>query len=418
MIERPIRVPATVAVVGAGMVGLSTAWFLRERGVAVTVFDAGEPGGGASWGNAGWLTPTLSTPLTDPSLLLYGLRRLGRATSPLYVPPRFDPGLWAFLARFARHCTDRCWRSGVSSLIEINRLAFPAFDTLAAGGVHGPIAEADPLMLAYSDPAGPRRMIEQGRTLASLGQAVDLKPLQLEEAHRLAPILSDRVRGVLSLHGQRFLDPPAYVAALAAAFVARGGVLRGQTPVARIVDVGSRVRITGPSVMEYFDVAVVANGIGLRELAAPFGVRMPIRAGRGYSFSVAAERLPAGPLYFPENSVVVTPLGDRLRIAGMMEFRPHGAPLDPRRISAIVESMRPLLRGVDLDARREEWVGSRPCTVDGLPMVGPTRSPRVYVAGGHAMEGMTLGPATGQLVAENVVTGEVPAALAGFSPVR
>lgn len=102
----------------------------------------------------------------------------------------------------------------------------------------------------------------------------------------------------------------------------------------------------------------------------------------------------------------------------MMEFRQPGAALDQRRVKAIVDSARPLLQGADLDHRHDEWVGSRPCTVDGLPLVGATRSPRVFVAGGHGMWGITLGPVTGRLLAEQMVTGTAPAELAPFHPLR
>jgi D-amino-acid dehydrogenase len=116
--------------------------------------------------------------------------------------------------------------------------------------------------------------------------------------------------------------------------------------------------------------------------------------------------------------VACTPLGGRLRVAGMMEFRRHGDPLDPRRIAAVADAVRPFLRGVDLDDRRSEWVGSRPCTADGLPLVGGTTSPRVFIAGGHGMWGIALGPVTGMLLAERVLKGQAPDALAPFDPCR
>jgi D-amino-acid dehydrogenase len=102
----------------------------------------------------------------------------------------------------------------------------------------------------------------------------------------------------------------------------------------------------------------------------------------------------------------------------MMEFRPADAGLDTRRIEAIVNEARPLLLGAELGSRRDEWVGARPCTPDGLPVIGPTKSPRVYVAGGHGMWGVTLGPATGQLLAERMVTGRLPVQLRPFDPLR
>jgi D-amino-acid dehydrogenase len=128
--------------------------------------------------------------------------------------------------------------------------------------------------------------------------------------------------------------------------------------------------------------------------------------------------MPGGPLYFPKQRVALTPLGSRLRVAGMMEFRRPDDALDPRRISAIVEAVRPFLRGVDLDDRRNEWVGSRPVTPDGLPLLGGTASPRVFVAGGHGMWGIALGPITGMLMAQTVLKGETPPELAPFDPLR
>jgi len=413
--------PRSVAVVGAGMLGLSTAWFLQERGVEVTVYDAVGPGAGASWGNAGWITPTLSTPLPEPSMLAYGIRQLLRPTSPLYVPPTADPGLIGFLGRLARNSTASRWRAGVRKLLQINAEALDAYDALAAGGVDGPIREAEPFVFGYTSPEQVRGMFAEGEKLAALGQKVDLEPLSADTARALAPILSDRVRGALLLHGQRYLDPPAYVAALAASVRTRGARTHYGVAVAEVVDRHSgtgRVRVLATDVEEVHDAAVLATGVDLPRLAAPFGVRVRMRAGRGYSFSVVPESAPAGPVYFPGCSVVCTPLEGRMRIAGMMEFRAPDAPLDPRRVRAIVDSVRPLLRGVDLDDRAEEWVGSRPCTVDGLPLVGATASPRIFVAGGHAMEGMTLGPATGRLLAEAICTGTTPSAIAGFDPLR
>jgi D-amino-acid dehydrogenase len=102
----------------------------------------------------------------------------------------------------------------------------------------------------------------------------------------------------------------------------------------------------------------------------------------------------------------------------MMEFRKPGAPLDPRRIAAITDAVRPFLAGVDLDDRQNEWVGSRPCTADGLPLLGRTASARVFVAGGHGMWGIALGPVTGMLMAQTVLKGETPAELRPFDPLR
>jgi D-amino-acid dehydrogenase len=152
-------------------------------------------------------------------------------------------------------------------------------------------------------------------------------------------------------------------------------------------------------------------------------VKTIVQAGRGYSFFVRPESPPANPVYFPSQRVACTPIHDAdgnpgLRVAGMMEFRRPKAPPDPRRIRAIVDAAAPLLRGVDWDGRTNEWVGSRPCTADGLPLVGATRTPGVYVAGGHGMWGIALGPLTGRLLAERIARGTSDRLLDSFDPLR
>ena len=102
----------------------------------------------------------------------------------------------------------------------------------------------------------------------------------------------------------------------------------------------------------------------------------------------------------------------------MMEFRQPEAALDRRRVQAIAEAARPLLTSLDVDDRQDQWVGSRPCTIDGLPLIGATRSVRVYVAGGHGMWGITHGPITGRLLAQMMVTGTQPAQIKPFDPLR
>jgi D-amino-acid dehydrogenase len=183
-------------------------------------------------------------------------------------------------------------------------------------------------------------------------------------------------------------------------------------------EIGNEVLACTEDGVHRFDAVVAATGVLLPRLARRFGVRRPVQAGRGYSFSVPAGRVPAGPIYLPEQRVACTPLDGRLRLVGMMEFRRPEDPLDPHRIRAIVEAARPFLREVDLDDRRDEWVGSRPCTADGLPLVGPTASRRVFTAGGHGMWGIVLGPLTGRLLAEAIVSGRVPPALAPLDPLR
>ncbi|MFF4826042.1 NAD(P)/FAD-dependent oxidoreductase [Streptomyces sp. NPDC001312] len=408
-----------VAVVGAGMVGLSTAWFLQERGVGVTVYDREGVAAGSSWGNAGWLTPGLATPLPEPAVLTYGVRAVLSPSSPVYVPPSADPKLLRFLAGFARNSTASQWLRSMRALVPINSLALPTFDMLAEGGVEARTLEAKSFIAAYRTAAERKVLLEELEQIHSAGQTMEFDVLDGNEARGVEPSLSDEIGAAIRLHGQRYIDPGHYVHALADAVRARGGVIHEGTEVTEVRDEAAGVTVVGGGGDgERFDAVVLGAGAWLGRLARKFGVRSLVQAGRGYSFSIPVEHVPSGPVYFPAQRVACTPLGDRLRVAGMMEFRKPEARLDARRVHAIAEAARPLLRGADLDARQDEWVGSRPCTTDGLPLIGATRSPRVFAAGGHGMWGITLGPATGRLLAETIVTGERPAQLAPFDPLR
>lgn len=412
------RSPRSVVVVGAGMVGLSTAHFLQDHGVEVTVVDRGLPAAGASWGNAGWLSPALAVPLPEPSVLRYGLRALLDPRSPLSVAPSADVRLWSFLARFAGHCTERSWRQGMRGYLAINAEALAAYDELGAAGVAA-ATHAVPVTACFTDQAESRGLHHELAQIRDVGQPVAVEEIGGTQLRTEIPQVSARIRYALRISGQRYIDPGGFVQALADRVTARGGRLRtGFTARALRHGLGG-ITVEGfAGDPERADAVVLATGAWLGDLARPLGVRTPVQAGRGYSVTVRTDEPVPSPLYFPAQRVACTPYRGALRLAGTMEFRHPDAPLDPRRLDAMVSSVGSLLQGVRLDERTDPWVGGRPVTPDGLPLVGPTRAPGVYVAGGHGMWGITLGPATGKLLAEQIATGCRPAALRSFDPLR
>ncbi len=412
--------PQKVAVIGAGMVGLSTAWFLQEHGVEVEVIDREGVASGSSWGNAGWLTPGLSTPLPDPAVLSYGVKAVVSPSSPVYVPVTTDLRLLRFLATFTRNSTMRRWNRSMRALAPINARALDAFDRLTDGGVAAPTHESRSFVAGYRERSETEFLLTELRHIAEAGQEMHFEELSGEEARALEPTFSDRIGAGIRLFDQRYINPGEFVAALADSVRSRGGKIRegvrvtGITPETK----GVRLDVSGGA-SEVHEQVVVAVGTWMSSLVRGLGIRVPVQAGRGYSFSAPIDHEPSGPVYLPNERVACTPLGEgRMRVAGMMEFRPPEAALDPRRIDAVVEASRPLLRGVDLDTREDEWVGSRPCTPDGLPLIGGSTSPRVHIAGGHGMWGITLGPATGELLAQAMVTGRPVPELTPFDPLR
>ena len=405
----------TSIVVGAGMVGLATAWHLQERGVDVTVVDRTGVAAGSSWGNAGWLSPGKAMPLSDPSLWTYGPKALLDPDAALHVPVRIEPRLWSFLARFMAHATTRAWDRTMAALTPIDKLALAAFDELHDGGVES-WTRKGPFVIGFREEKHSKGFVHEIAGVVRHGQDVPLE--RLDDPSELAPVLSDAVQVVYRLENQRFIEPAPYVEALAESVRSRGAHFvfgREVTDVSStrhpVVTLSDGERLTADS-------AVIATGAWLPRLARRLGVRTPVQAGRGYSFSVATDVPQEHPVYLPYQRMACTPYQGRFRIAGTMEFRGPDEPFQPRRVQAIVSQSRELFRGVDLEDRQDEWVGSRPVTPDGLPLVGATQVPNVYVGGGHGMWGIVLGPATGKLLAEQITTGRVDDAIRPFDPLR
>lgn len=409
-----------VAVIGAGMAGLATAWFLQEHGASVTVLERDRVAAGASWGNAGWLLAGDSAPLPHPEVLRLGLRAWLDPSSAVSVPLQVDPGLYRFLLTFARHCTTAHWEHGMRAFVPLANAALTAYDELERGGVATTSRSTRHLACFTGTSArdGFARYLER---LQRFGLATEFDLLDADEAHAASPILSSSVRGAVALRGQRFLDPTVFVPALAESVVSRGADLRIGTEVhaLRSAPRGVEVLVAGPPPhIERYDDVVVCTGAWLSALVRRHGVRTSVRAGRGYSFDARLDVPVSDPVYLPDQHVACTPMHGRLRLAGLMEFRRPSDPLDPRRIRTLVEAARPLLHGVDLDDRTNEWVGPRPVAADGLPLAGPTSTPGIWCVGGQAMEGMVLGPVTARLVADAVASGTVPDVLQPFDPRR
>lgn len=411
------------------MVGLSTAWYLQEKGIEVTVLDRDGVAAGSSWGNAGWLAPALTLPLPEPAILKTGILATLKPDSPVYVPVRADRRLAQFLAGFARHCTPGHWNKAIEVFNRANDGALTAYDELTEhegpGRVTEPTLAAEPFLAGFVSDADRQVLVEEFQHVAQTGGLTDFELLDSDDLHTLAPSLGEAVTHGVRLHGQRYINPGRFVNSLAEAVRERGGDIVSGHSVTRVSQNGGRVMVssTGRETV-VADAVVLANGSWIGELARQHGVRKVVQAGRGYSFTVHPEQVPTGPVYFPTQRVACTPLGKPeagLRVAGMMEFRSPDDALDPRRVKAIVDAATPMFTGVDWTQREDEWVGSRPCTTDGLPLVGASRSDRVFVAGGHGMWGVALGPLTGKILAAQM-TGTVNEhdtdLLTAFDPLR
>ena len=363
-----------VIVVGAGMIGLSTAWYLQERGVKVTVVDRKGVAAGSSWGNAGWLTPALTLPLGEPSLLLSGPWQLVKPSSPLYVPP--SPRLIPFLVGFAWHSLPRQWKKSIAIFAKVNPLAMDAFHELAAGGVKEPVTPAAPFLAGFRAEKDRAGLLHEFEVVEASGGTVDYDLVSGDELRAIEPTLADGVQAGVLLRGQYFINPPKCLESLGAVVKKRGAEIITDFEVTDVNETASGVEVLSkPGKTVTGDTAVIATGAWLSSLARKFGIKAIVQAGRGYSFSVKPEVIPSHPIYFPTQRVACTPLGDRLR------------------------------------------VGGQPVTADGHALIGQTKSSRVYVGGGHGMWGIALGPLAGKLLAGSI-TGSPDPVLEHFDPLR
>jgi D-amino-acid dehydrogenase len=407
--------PRSVIVVGAGIVGLSTAWFLQERGVEVTVVDRQGVAAGASWGNAGWVSPALTIPLNQPSTLGSGLRSLADPAAPLHIPARLDTRLWTFLARFAGNCRRSSWDRAVRANLPFNEECLEAFDVLTGNGVDVPTTDG-PITAMFTTERPAAHLLDELRRLQQAGQPVTYTRLTGDKLREQVPLASPAIGVGINIEGQRYVDPGRFTHALARAVEARGATIH-LLDVALVQPGRDGVRVHSRNAAPLTaDAVVIATGAWLSQLTRRW-VRTPVRAGRGYSFTVPTDRPVPGPIYLPEARVACTPYQGGLRVAGTMEFRGPDEPAIPARIEAIVASTAPLLDGLRWDERTDEWVGPRPVTSDSRPLIGAA-TPGIYVAGGHGMWGTAHGPITGRLLAEQITTGKQPAALRAVDPLR
>ncbi|MFV8380661.1 NAD(P)/FAD-dependent oxidoreductase [Corynebacterium hindlerae] len=408
---------STALVVGAGMTGLATAWHLQNHGYEVTVLDRIGVAGGASWGNAGWLAPGKTIPLANTGLWSYGLTALLDPDAALSVPKRVDPKLWSFVARFMSHATQRKWDTTMAALTEVDLLALEAFDELAENGVEAKLSDED-FVVAFRKETEAKGFLEEVEGAVRHGQEIPFERVSADQVSSFEPLLSEEAQVVYRLGGQRFIEPGPYCEALAKSFLGRGGQIETGVEVTGVTSTRKPAVQLADGQWRTADTVVLANGAWLPKLARPLGVKTMVQAGRGYSFSVPTENEPKHAIYLPHLRVACTPYQGRLRVAGTMEFRGPDEAFEPSRVDAIERVTAPMFTGVNWEDRQDEWVGSRPVTPDGLPLIGATKVPNVYVCGGHGMWGIVLGPVSGKLLAQQIATGETDPAIKPFDPLR
>jgi D-amino-acid dehydrogenase len=392
----------------------------------VTVLERGAPGGACSAGNLGWICPVHSDPLPAPGLAAASIRWMLRGDSPLYIHPPALPRLAAWLWRFWRHCNRRDYQRGLEALARLNRTTLERYDSLAGDGVRFEIHRSRLLMVALG--AGKiEESLGESRIMERWGHPPPER-LSAAQARELESGLSPTIAGGLLYEEERHVRPDTLCAGLAAELPRRGVEVRSGAEVTGVERRGGRVAAVltrrGDSAAASgrleADRFLISSGAWSGPVARLFGFRLPMQAGKGYSVTLRRPGCRVGrPLYFGDHNAGGTPFDGALRLGGTMELSGLNQRLDGRRVAAIRRAAELYLPAVFAAEAGEEWVGMRPITPDGLPAIG--RAPgleNVFVAAGHGMLGMTLGPATAAVVAGLIAGGGGGEDLRPFDPAR
>ncbi|MDJ0339003.1 FAD-dependent oxidoreductase [Cryobacterium sp. PH31-O1] len=404
-----------IGIIGGGIMGLCTAYFLERAGRSVTVLERGALGGGGSRGNGGQIV--FAKPLPAPGAVENGLKHLFSKSGAFYVRPQSFVKMIPFLLGFSLSSRASTYRESLFKMDELNRLTMGLFDEMKLDGIGTEIQETGNLR-CFGDEKSAVADHAAALTLADLELSPRPRDLMAGETlRRYEPALGQASRWGFVQPGLRWGDPSLFVDQLIAHLRGRGVRFLEQSEVETVREEGDTVSVRHGDRTSRFSRVVVTAGPWSRSLLRPMGTRIKMQPGMGYSFSVAPKVMPRHTVVLGDAHVGATPMdATRLRIAGTMDFSGsfRGSPAE--KIAAIVQSSKPYLADLDWEARIEEWSAPRPMTPDGLPYIGfvPNRS-RIVLASGHNMLGFTLGPATGFRAAQ-LVTGEItPATMASFA---
>jgi D-amino-acid dehydrogenase len=409
----------STVVIGGGAIGLLAAYELQRRGVDVTVVDKGDFGQACSAGNAGWVTPSLSDPVPAPGLVRTSLRWMMSDDSPLYIRPSAVPAMAPWLYRFWRHCNAASFNRGMRATVRFAQPTMRLYDALRENGVTFEMHQTGLLLAAMH-----RDYLEHMADLLEVMQDFgyqEPEELSGSELRDFEPALSGEVVAGLWVREERLVRPETLTAGLVQWLDERGVTLRSGVEVTGLRrGNGGVTQIDTSEGSLDADAVLIAAGAWSGNVARLCGLKLPMQAGKGYNVTVQDPELKLKhATYLPEVKVACSPFDGALRISGTMELSGVNTSFDPRRVEAIRRGADRCLPGWNRGSGETTWSGMRPMLPDGLPAIG--RAPgfdNLFLATGHAMLGITLGPATADAIATLMTTGENEAELKPFDPGR
>jgi len=394
-------------IIGGGVIGAACAVELARRGAQVTVLERDRVGHGCSYGNAGWLTPSQAVPLANPAMLLKSVKWMLDPESPLYIQPRLDPAFLRWLIEFLLASRKAKFERGAAALVELCRVSVDLWEELARRSAQPFGFERHGLLAVYENAAS-LEAAKRGIDLVCQS-GVRAERWSADQVREKEPAVIGRQVGGYFYPDDAHCEPYGAVKALETEARALGVRFVEGSEVYRISDgPGPRLLTTTRGEIRAGEI-VIATGPWSEALGRMLGLRLPVIGAKGYSLVLPpAHPHPKRSIYLIERKVAVNPHRDSLRIAGTLELVRDDFSINARRVDVILRGARGMLNIGDSPAVREIWRGLRPCTPDGMPVIGRARGRGdVWFATGHQMAGLKTAPGTGLLLAQ-LMSGETP----------
>ena len=396
-------------IIGGGVIGAFCAWYLSKAGRRVTIVDQNTFGAGCSHGNCGYVSPSHVLPLPSPGQISRGLKGMFSRNSALRIRPRLSPSLWAWLIKFASRCNKRDMLQAGRARNAILESSRQLYGSLIEEEQLHVEWKTDGLMFVFRDQKYFEHFAETDRLLrADFG--VPAERIDGKELIEMEPALKPGLAGAWHYRNDAHLRPDRLMAELRGKLTTEG------------IDIQENCRMTGFVLKNGHATAIKTNlgGLSADEFVVATGpltpllnreldCRIPIQPGKGYSITMPKPTTcPRYPMLLEEVHVGITPFDSGYRIGSTMEFAGYDTELNKERLQYLRTGAAEYLHEPTAEPVEEEWYGWRPMTWDGLPYIDRTpKHDNVWVAAGHNMLGLSMGTATGKLVAE-LITGKSP----------
>ena len=411
----------SVIVVGGGIVGLSTAYFLQKAGHQVTVLDKSDITSGASFVNAGYLTPSHIVSLASPGMITQGLKYMFNSSSPFYMKPRLDPDFIRWAWYFKKSSTQAKVKQSMSVIRDINVLSRELYEGIKDSGDLGDfqIGQQGLMMVYQTDKARDHEMevVEKAATMGLVG-----KHLSKEELKSMEPKVEFNAEGAILWECDRHTTPPLIMKRMEEYLENIGVAIHKNEAVTDFsCSDGQVTEVKTEKGLYKADEIVFAAGSWTSELSKKLNLKLPLQAGKGYRINVKEPTNITMPAILMEKKIAVTPMEGFTRFAGTMEFSGINHHIRKERVEAIAKGVEGYYKGLQIpeEAKNQAKCGLRPVSPDGLPYIGkPKNIDNLTIATGHAMMGWSMGPATGKLVTELISGDKLSMDISPFNPQR